>query len=68
MIQNVNGILVFLVATTIAWFPLHEYWVQRAKHDYEEVGRRRTFGEGVTTLIFWSWVVILGIGALMALQ
>jgi hypothetical protein len=53
-----------LVVLTVAFFPLHEYWVRQAKHDYDETFRRRVFGEQMVTIIFWSWVVVVFIAAI----
>lgn len=61
-----DGLLGFLFIATIAFFPLHEYWVRQASRDQQERLRRQTFGEDAIKYGGLCWVLILFLSALGA--
>lgn len=53
-----------LIAVTVAFIPLHEYWVRQAKHDYDETFRRRKIGDQLMPFFVGAWALVLLYSAL----
>ena len=47
-----------LIAVTVAFIPLHEYWVRQARST-EEIVKRRHFGEQLMPFFVGAWVLVL---------